>query len=236
MITKVFIVEDDIDIRISLDQCLTREGYKCSIFHDGTSAIENLNGTLKSSNPIDYSVALLDLTLPDMDGLDILRFLKTNQRLSSIPTILLTARNEEIDRLIGLELGADDYLAKPYSSRELVLRIKSLLRRARPQIENKTYQLLSCPPFFIDEEKREVIVDNATFKDFTKKEFDLFLYLAQNQGRVLTREKILQSVWGLDYLGESRTIDAHIKRLRSKLENYGDRIESVIGVGYRLMK
>lgn len=229
-----FIVEDDFDIQQSLIQALSREGFKSSAFSTGQKALEALKLADKDASL--YHIALIDLTLPDMDGLDILRYLRGSATLKNLPCILVTARTEEIDRVIGLELGADDYISKPYSIRELSARVKALMRRT--QIDpNDTAQLtLQCGPIRVDLSSRQVHINKKISTEFTRKEFELLVYLIENQGRVLSREKILQSVWGLDYLGESRTIDAHVKRVRSKLGAYGDLIETSIGVGYRMLK
>ncbi len=229
-----FIVEDDLDIQQSLIQALTREGFKCSAFSSGQGAMEALK--IADKDPSLYQIALLDLTLPDMDGLDILRFLRSSPTLKSLPCILVTARSEEIDRVIGLELGADDYISKPYSMRELSARVKALLRRTQIEVGAESLSNLQCGPIIVDFTSRQVLVDNKACSEFTRKEFELLTYLMENQGRVLSREKILQSVWGLEYLGESRTIDAHIKRVRSKLGSFGHLIETSIGVGYRMIK
>lgn len=228
-----FIVEDDLDIQQSLVQALTREGFRCSAFSDGQSALKALRAEEKNGSP--YQIALLDLTLPDMDGLDILRFLRLSTTLKDLPCILVTARTEELDRVIGLELGADDYISKPYSMRELSARVKALLRRTQNDENTAISTILLCGPISADSQTRRVKVDGQPTQEFTRKEFELLIYLMKNKGRVLSREKILQAVWGLDYLGESRTIDAHIKRVRSKLGPSGDLIETSIGIGYRLI-
>ncbi len=231
---NILIAEDDLDIQLSLVQALTRDGHVCFAFTKGQEALDSLK-LYENKNP-HFHLSLLDLTLPDMDGLDILRYQRGSSTFKHLPCILVTARSEEIDRVIGLELGADDYVSKPYSIRELTARVKALLRRSQVDISIDKMEMLECGPISIDFKTREVLINNEPMGEFTRKEFELLVYLMENRGRVLSREKILQSVWGLDYLGESRTIDAHIRRVRSKLEPFGHLIETSIGVGYRMIK
>ena len=177
--------------------------------------------------------ALLDLTLPDMDGLDVLRAIRADATLRALPVILVTARSEEIDRVLGLELGADDYISKPFSSRELVARLRAILRRATFMEQTEKPQQVTYGSITVDLDMHTARV-NGEVMDLTRREFELLAYFLQNPKRVLSREKILQQVWGLEYLGESRTIDAHVRRIRAKLGDAANSIETVVGVGYRL--
>lgn len=232
----ILLLEDDSDIRSGMEQHFKREGFSVCGFGLAKEALDCLLGRDGgNSHPID--VAILDLTLPDFDGLDILRAIRKEPKLKSIPVIIVTARGDEIDRVLGLELGADDYLAKPFSVRELAARVRAILRRASfiadAPIEGATAKPLSFGPIAIDLEAYAARLGGQLL-DLTRKEFELLVYLVKNPRRVLGREKILNQVWGLEYLGESRTIDAHIRRLRFKLGGAADLIETVVGVGYRL--
>jgi DNA-binding response OmpR family regulator len=228
----LLLLEDDSDIRLGLEQHLKREGFTLSSFENGRDA---LNGILQSSagQSPRLDVALLDLTLPDMDGLDVLRAIRNDGQYRRLPVVLVTARNEEIDRVLGLELGADDYISKPFSSRELVARIRAILRRASFIDQADKTQQLQFGPIALDLDMHIARAEGEVL-DLTRREFELLAYFLQNPRRVLSREKILQQVWGLEYLGESRTIDAHVRRVRSKLGDAAALIETVVGVGYRM--
>jgi len=169
-----------------------------------------------------------------MDGLDVLRAIRTHATLKGLPVLLVTARSEEIDRVLGLELGADDYISKPFSARELAARLRAILRRSSPSEETERAPQLTFGPIAVDLDMHTTRVDGHLV-ELTRREFELLAYFLANPRRVLTREKILQQVWGLEYLGESRTIDAHVRRVRAKLgEVAAEFIETVVGVGYRL--
>ena len=229
---NILLVEDDADIRLGLEQQLRKEGFGTTSFDQGKDAIRFL---LQSSSGIAprLDAALLDLTLPDIDGLDVLRAIRNDATYRILPVILVTARSEEIDRVLGLELGADDYLAKPFGLRELVARVRALLRRASFMEEQAKGQLLTHGPITVDLDMHVARV-KGTALDLTRREFELLAYFLRNPRRVLSREKILQQVWGLEFLGESRTIDAHVRRLRAKLGDAATHIETIVGVGYRL--
>ena len=201
-------------------------------FENGRDALKCI-GQSASSQATRLDVALLDLTLPDMDGLDVLRAIRADSHYRSLPVVLVTARNEEIDRVLGLELGADDYISKPFSTRELVARIRAILRRASFIDQSDKSQQLRFGAVNLDLDMHIARVD-AEVLDLTRREFELLAYFLQNPRRVLSREKILQQVWGLEYLGESRTIDAHVRRVRAKLGDAAALIETVVGVGYRM--
>jgi len=228
----VLLLEDDAEIRQGLEQHLRREGFTVESCANGRDALRSLSlSQTPSAQHLD--AALLDLTLPDMDGLDVLRTIRSESQLRSLPVILVTARNEEIDRVLGLELGADDYISKPYSSRELVARLRAILRRASFMEKTEKPQNLSFGNITVDLDMHVARVDGEAL-DLTRREFELLAYFIQNPKRVLSREKILQQVWGLEYLGESRTIDAHVRRVRAKLGVSANLIETVVGVGYRM--
>ena len=227
----LLLLEDDPDIRLGLEQHLKREGFTFSSFENGRDALRCVTQPAPGQPRLD--VALLDLTLPDMDGLDVLRAIRADARYRALPVVLVTARNEEIDRVLGLELGADDYLSKPFSSRELVARIRAILRRASFLDQADQTRQLAFGPIALDLDRHTARVDGAAL-DLTRRDFELLAYFLQNPRRVLSREKILQQVWGLEYLGESRTIDAHVRRVRAKLGEAAALIETVVGVGYRL--
>jgi len=228
----LLLLEDDTDIRTGLEEHLRREGFAISGFGTGKEALRHLSLVSAGSVPRP-DVALLDLTLPDMDGLDILRAIRSDGKLKSLPVVLVTARSEEIDRVLGLELGADDYISKPYSSRELVARIRAILRRAAFLAPGEKPRQLAFGAVTVDLEEHVARVE-GTALELTRREFELLAYFLHNPRRVLSREKILQQVWGLEYLGESRTIDAHVRRVRSKLGAAAGLIETVVGVGYRM--
>jgi DNA-binding response OmpR family regulator len=228
----LLLLEDDADIRLGLEQHLKREGFTFSSFENGRDALKCI--TLSAAGQLPrLDVALLDLTLPDMDGLDVLRMIRADGQYRALPVVLVTARNEEIDRVLGLELGADDYISKPFSSRELVARIRAILRRATFIDQADKTQQLQFGPIALDLDMHTARVEGEAL-DLTRREFELLAYFLQNPRRVLSREKILQQVWGLEYLGESRTIDAHVRRVRSKLGAAAALIETVVGVGYRM--
>ena len=228
---QILLLEDDTEIRLGLEQHLRREGFGVSAVGTGKEALQALAGAAQGPR---LEAALLDLSLPDMDGLDVLRAIRTDPVHRGLPVLLVTARSEEIDRVLGLELGADDYISKPFSARELAARLRAILRRSTPAETPERTPQLSFGPISVDLDMHTARVDGQLV-DLTRREFELLAYFLKNPRRVLTREKILQQVWGLDYLGESRTIDAHVRRVRAKLgEAAAAHIETVVGVGYRL--
>ena len=227
----LLLLEDDPDIRLGLEQHLKREGFTLSSYDNGRDAMRCIGQSSSAAPRLD--AALLDLTLPDIDGLDVLRAIRADPRYRALPVVLVTARNEEIDRVLGLELGADDYIAKPFSSRELVARIRAILRRATFLDQAERSRQLGFGPIVVDLDMHLARVEGEPL-ELTRREFELLAFFLQNPRRVLSREKILQQVWGLEYLGESRTIDAHVRRVRAKLGSAAALIETVVGVGYRL--
>jgi two-component system phosphate regulon response regulator PhoB len=179
------------------------------------------------------SLIILDLMLPEMDGKDVCRAVKSNPLTQMIPIIMLTAKSEEVDRIVGFELGADDYVTKPFSPRELVLRVKAILRRKEaPQAEGK---MIRIGELSVDTARHRVALKDTPVQ-LTSTEFKLLLELAANRGRVLTREILLDKVWGYTYEGYARTVDTHIRRLREKLGSAGAYIETIRGVGYRFQE
>jgi DNA-binding response OmpR family regulator len=223
----LLILEDDADIRQGLEQSLRREGFTVLPAGTGKEALAIVEGSRKLDG------ALLDLSLPDIDGLDVLRSIRGQAKTRNLPVLLVTARADEIDRVLGLELGADDYVSKPYSTRELVARVRAVLRRATFLDEQQPTNHLAFGNITVDLDMHVARVDGQAM-DLTRREFELLAYFLKNPRRVLGREKILQQVWGLEYLGESRTIDAHVRRVRAKLGDAGSLIETIVGVGYRL--
>jgi DNA-binding response OmpR family regulator len=225
----ILLLEDDTEIRLGLEQHLRREGFSLVAVGTGRDALNALNA---SGTRLD--AALLDLSLPDMDGLDVLRAIRAHPSLKALPVLLVTARSEEIDRVLGLELGADDYISKPFSARELAARLRAILRRSAPADPPERALKMNYGPITVDLDMHTARVEDQLV-ELTRREFELLAYFLANPRRVLTREKILQQVWGLEYLGESRTIDAHVRRVRAKIgEPAAELIETVVGVGYRL--
>ena len=198
----------------------------------GFSVIEALDGAsgLERAKKDHPDLIILDLMLPEMDGKDICRTLKSNLLTQSIPILILTAKTEEVDRVIGFELGADDYVTKPFSPRELILRVKAILRRIEVPLEGeKTIQI---GDLLIDSDRHRVFIKKSPIR-LTSTEFKLLFELASRRGRVQTREHLLDRVWGYTYEGYARTVDTHIRRLREKLGSFGDFIDCIRGVGYR---
>jgi DNA-binding response OmpR family regulator len=225
MASRVLIVEDEPDIRALLAFHLEREGFQVSRCGTGAEAVRQV----RVSPP---DLLLLDLMLPEMNGLDVCRRLRQDPATASLPIVMLTAKGEEVDRVLGLELGADDYIVKPFSPKEMVARVRAVLRRARPAEGSAP---LAVGDLTIDPARRTARVGNAQVT-LTLKEFDLLRALAEARGRVLSREFLLDRVWGYAAAGEieSRTVDVHVRRLRVKLGDEGRRIVTVKGVGYRL--
>ncbi len=216
----VLLIEDEEEIADLLRMAFDREGLHLSHATTGEDGLERLAGG-------DPRVVLLDVGLPGIDGFEVCRRIRS---VSDVPVIMLTARDTEIDTIVGLEIGADDYVTKPFSVRELVARVKAVLRRSAETPPQRS--LIEVGGFVIDGGRREVTApDDETVRP-TAREFDLLWYLAEHGGLALSRAQILEAVWGYDYFGETRTVDVHIRQLRKKLD--GIPIETVWGVGYRL--
>jgi DNA-binding response OmpR family regulator len=228
---KILIVEDEPVLRETLAYNLTKNGYRVESARDGKAAIDAARST-------SFDLILLDIMLPVIDGFEVCRILRQEM---TVPILVLTARDDEIDRVLGLEIGADDYLTKPFSMRELQARVKALIRRVRmdradAQVDlNNEVTQLEFSDLTIDLERREVLLGGDVL-ELKPKEFDLLLYLARNRGRALSRESIIEHVWDWKYDVGSRTVDVHIRWLREKIEvdpSQPARILTVRGVGYR---
>jgi len=226
-IPKILVVDDEPAVTDLLAYNLRKSGYEPLVAADGREALR----LARQARP---DLILLDLMLPELDGLDVCRELR---KTSAVPIIMITARGEEIDRVVGLELGADDYVSKPFSVRELLARIKAVLRRAAQSTqEHSQTSLQGKAGLILDLDSRQASVQGFPL-DLTRLEFDLLHLLLSNAGRVLTRERLLEQAWGYDYVGDTRAVDSAIKRLRAKLRAISlvaDNIEAVRGVGYRL--
>jgi phosphate regulon transcriptional regulator PhoB len=223
--TTLLIVEDDKDIAASLDYNLKKEGYQVNKTADGLQAVKLAEAKLPN-------LILLDLMLPGIDGLEVCRRLKQGKRTANIPIIMLTAKGEETDKVVGLEVGADDYLTKPFSVKELLARIKAILRRyEKPATVSSG---LNLKDLAIDLERHEVTA-NGKPVELTAKEFQLLYQLASSPGRVFSREQLLDTVWGIEVAIETRTVDVHMRRLREKLGKAGDHLQTLRGVGYKFV-
>jgi two-component system alkaline phosphatase synthesis response regulator PhoP len=222
--SSILIVEDDTDIAQLIEHYLQRAGHAVDRLSSGSAVMARLR-----SKPAD--LVILDLMLPGMDGLLVCQAMRAEPATAAIPIIMLTARGEESDRVSGLELGADDYVTKPFSPKELTARVTALLRRAgRPA---RTPNVLKYGPIVIDSDRHHVSVDGEEVR-LTAKEFLLLQYLIQHRGRVLSRDLLLTDVWGYQYTGGTRTVDVHIRRLREKMPVLADAIETIKQFGYKL--
>ena len=223
---KVLIVDDEEHIVELLQFNLVNAGYKVITANNGLDALKKV----KENKP---DLLLLDLMLPGMDGLDVCKEIKRDKETSKTSIIMLTAKSEELDKILGLELGADDYITKPFSIRELLARVKAVLRRSNSdEISEEIYELGRLK---VDFERHEVLINNEKV-ELTLKEFELLEILIKNKGKILRRETILDKVWGYEYIGETRTVDVHIRYLRKKIEDDDKNpkfIETIRGVGYR---
>jgi two-component system, OmpR family, alkaline phosphatase synthesis response regulator PhoP len=222
---KILVVDDEENILELIKFNLEANNYKVITAANGIDAVK----LAKSEVP---DLVLLDLMLPKMDGNDVCKEIRKDNSISTMPIIMITAKSEELDKILGLELGADDYITKPFSVRELLARVKALLRRTNIQIIDTSYKFGNIA---IDIDKREVLKKDERI-DLTLKEFELLEILIKNSGRVMTRDFLLDKIWGYDYLGETRTVDVHIRHLRQKIEDDDKNpkfIETLRGVGYR---
>jgi two-component system alkaline phosphatase synthesis response regulator PhoP len=223
MSATVLVVDDEKDIRELLQYNLEREDYRVVTCRDGAEAIKRI----RASAP---DLVVLDLLMPAMDGMTVLRSLRSEPSTADLPVILLTARDSEMDKLLGFEHGADDYLTKPFSPRELVARVGALLRRRKP---SDSTHVVEHEHLKMDPSRHEVLYDGLSL-ELTRREFGLLYHLARHPGRLFSREELLDKVWGYDYLGETRTVDVHVRRLRAKLGTTGKNlIQTIIGSGYR---
>jgi two-component system phosphate regulon response regulator PhoB/two-component system alkaline phosphatase synthesis response regulator PhoP len=221
----IAVVEDEPDVSHLIAYHLEKNGFKAKEFRNAKSFLETLSFEIPS-------LIILDLMLPDIDGLEICKKIKNNEKTSRIPIIIVTAKGEESDRIVGLELGADDYITKPFSPRELVARVKAVLRRViSSDFSDQVIKLGKS--LLIDIEKHRVSVDGKSV-ELTSTEFKLLKILAEKKGRIFTRDKLLDLLWGEDKAVIDRTIDVHIKNLREKLGSAGNLIKTVRGVGYKI--
>ena len=225
--TKILIVEDETSFSEAISFLLGKEGFESEIAENGRVALE----LFKKNH---YDLILLDLMIPEVSGIDVCRAIRTT---SPVPIIMLTAKDSEVDKVVGLELGADDYVTKPYSSRELVARIRAVLRRNGSLAEGDIDgPILAAGPVRMDVDRHMVSVGTNTVQ-LPLKEFELLEFLMRNSGRVLTRIQLIDRVWGSDYVGDTKTLDVHIKRLRAKIEEDPANpvfIQTVRGLGYKM--
>lgn len=218
------VIEDEKEIRDLVRYNLEKAGYRVAAAADGEEGLRQLFAARPDA-------LVLDLMLPGMNGLEILREVRQEPVTHDLPVLVLTARSAEMDKLLGFEHGADDYLTKPFSPRELVARVKALVRRASPSGLSRA---LEAGDLRVDVEAREARLHDQRL-DLTPREFDLLAFLVRHPGRVLSRDELLRKVWGYDYVGETRTVDVHVRRLRAKLGDAADRIETVLGSGYKFV-
>lgn len=222
----ILIIEDDADIAESLEYNFKREGFKTIVAESGEKGL-----SLALNERTMPALIILDLMLPGMNGMELCRKLRRESATEKIPVIMLTAKAAERDKIAGLEIGADDYVVKPFSFKELIARIRAVLRRAEDETGEKAYGDDCLTVDFAD---MRVQCSGESVK-LTRKEFALLQHLIRNKGRVATRQYLLDNVWGYDYFGDTRTLDVHIRRLRQKLGDCGSSIETVVGVGYRFV-
>lgn len=221
---RILIVEDDKHISKLVKYNLEKAGFECEVVITGEDALEALD-----QRP--FHLIILDIMLPKMDGFETCRHIRENKRFSSIPVIMLTAKGEEVDRVVGLELGADDYIVKPFSPRELLLRIKAILRRGQAKSPGK--DILGVGNLVIDIPRHRVMIDQKEVP-LTAMEFKLLVTLLESRGRVQTRDRLLNDVWDIEADVTTRTIDTHVRNLRKKLGKMGKLIQTVRGYGYKL--
>lgn len=221
---KILIVDDDANICELLRLYLEKDGFDSTVVNDGAAAVE-------SAQKDNFDLILLDIMLPKLDGWQVCREIR---KTSSVPIIMLTAKGETFDKILGLELGADDYVSKPFDTKEVIARIKAVLRRSNDNDTNSEIKEVRYDKLRINLTNYELVVDGVSI-DTPPKELELIYHLASNPNRVYTRDQLLDEVWGFDYYGDSRTVDVHVKRLREKLENVSDKwcLKTVWGVGYK---
>jgi len=228
MNVNILVIEDEPDIRRNLEYNLGREGFKAS----SVGSLDEANEKLKSKK---FDLILLDLMLPDGSGLDLCKKIKSNSETEATPIIILTAKDDEVDKVVGFELGADDYVTKPFSVRELILRVKAILKRS----DTKTKEVVEVERQFgdlkIDVDSHEVHVDSKLI-ELTALEFRLLKELVDKRGRVQSRDQLLSEVWGYNAEVTTRTVDTHIKRLREKLGSMGKYVQTIRGVGYKFSR
>lgn len=233
MMKRILVVDDEPDIVELVSYNLKKDGYEIDTAFDGEGAFDKI----KSSK---YDLIVLDLMLPGMQGLEICRLVRNTKELSALPILMLTAKSEEVDKVVGLEMGADDYVVKPFSPRELAARVKALIRRSdagavqQEEAESDPEALLAVGDMIIDRQRYTVTIGSRKIK-LSAREFKLLVYLAQRRGRIYNREQLLDAVWGDDVFVEPRTVDVHIRRLRAKIEKDPEAptyLKTMRGVGY----
>jgi two-component system alkaline phosphatase synthesis response regulator PhoP len=223
---QIVVIEDEEHIVELIRYNFEENGYSVHAAHTGKEGLKMVQDVMPD-------VVLLDLMIPELDGLEVCKKMKQDERTRDIPVIMLTAKSSEMDKVIGLELGADDYITKPFGVRELLARAKTVMRRTVQQPKEQTKRFI-IDNLLIDVDKHEVSRNGELFQ-LTFKEFELLQILAENRGKVLTRDHLLDSVWGYEYYGETRTVDVHIRHLRKKIETDRDKyIETIRGVGYKI--
>jgi two-component system alkaline phosphatase synthesis response regulator PhoP len=222
----VLIVEDDADISALIAHYLEKAGYGSEIVSDGGRALSRTRETLPD-------LVILDLMLPGLNGLEICRALRADDKTAPVPIIMLTARGEESERILGLDVGADDYIVKPFSPSELMARVRALLRRTTPTPAKE--HILTCGPIVVDLDRHTVLSDGQPVR-LTAKEFLLLQYFLEHRGRVLSRDRLLSDVWDYQYPGETRTVDVHVRRLREKLPFLEQALVTVQQFGYKLLE
>lgn len=223
----IFCVEDDANIRKLIVYTLESTGFSARGFEEGDSFLEAMEKEIPD-------LVILDIMLPGMDGMEILHKMKADERKMDIPVIMATAKSAEYDKVCGLDAGADDYITKPFGMLELISRVKAVLRRSQ-KTQNIDREIIEIKGITIDLKKHEVLAGGESVT-LTLKEYELLKRLMKNLNVVLTRDNLLTEIWGYDFDGETRTVDVHVRTLRQKLGEYGDRIETVRGVGYRICK
>jgi len=223
---KVLIIEDEKDLAELLAFNLEKEGYAATCVHDGKLGLQQAAADLPD-------LILLDLMLPGMLGTEVCKALRKDQRTAHIPIIMITAKGDEIDRVVGFEVGADDYIVKPFSMREVALRVKAVMRRFEHDVQTPMHELFSIGEIVIDTQRHTVMSAGLEI-ELTSTEFKLLLYMAEKKGCVQSREKLLQNVWSYNNAGDTRTVDTHVTRLRGKLGAPGDIIKTVRGFGYKI--
>jgi two-component system, OmpR family, alkaline phosphatase synthesis response regulator PhoP len=221
---RIIIVEDEPDVADLVDHYLKKEGFETEIHHNGAVALEKIR-----MKPPD--IIILDLMLPEMDGLEICRTLRSETPTKGLPIIMLTAKSDELDRVLGLEMGADDYITKPFSPKELVARVKAVLRRGK--IIGAADTLMEYDGLVLDPSRHRVTCEGKEVH-LTAKEFGILEYLLKRPGRVISREQLLGAVWDIEYMGETRTVDVHIRYLRKKIPLLATAIVTVKSFGYKL--
>lgn len=229
MSNKILVVEDEPDILGVVGYNLTQAGFEVDTAEDGETGLKKATGDVPD-------LVILDLMLPGIDGFEVCRVLKQTEATKEVPVLMLTAKAEEVDRIVGLELGADDYVVKPFSPRELILRVKAILRRAtaprKEPDDEDGHGVIEAGPLRIDPAAYRAVLRGQPLQ-LTATEFRLLLVLAQRRGRVQSRRELLDVVWKYEYQGYARTVDTHVRRLREKLRQDSDLVETVRGIGYR---